>query len=68
MTQKKKKEKKLGRPPMSAKKERKNSRTVSILPSTEKTAKNTFGTLGKAIEAAIQMEQEIKQQTASMNA
>jgi len=60
--------KKLGRPAMDAKIERKNSRTVSICPSIEKKAKKTFGTLGKAIEAAIKFEQEIKQQVASINA
>ena len=60
--------KKLGRPAMDAKIERKNTRTVSIYPSTEKKAKKTFGTLGKAIEAAIKFEQEIKQHVASINA
>lgn len=47
------KKNKVGRPKMAANLERKNTRTVSILPSTEKKARKLFGTLGKAIEVAV---------------
>jgi hypothetical protein len=47
------KKKKVGRPKFPANVERKNCRTCSITPSTEKAAKKRFKTLGMAIEYAV---------------
>jgi len=57
MTEKKKK---VGRPKLPPNVERKTTRTVSITPTTEKKARKIFGTLGTAIEKAIEQKQETK--------